>query len=116
MPNRKREVRKVFRVTPEEEKLLGLNMDRAGFKCFSKYAREMLINGEINVVSNFEKESIKLLLTEYRRVGNNINQITKVANSSGKVLRSELGEVLAEKQLISNYLRELLKVHQSSKS
>jgi len=116
MPNRKREVRKVFRVTSEEEKLLGLNMDRTGFKCFSKYAREMLINGEINVVSHFEKESIKLLLTEYRRVGNNINQIAKVANSSGKVFRSELEAMLTEKQLISNLLRELLRVHQSGES
>ena len=113
MPNRKREVRKVFRVTPEEEKLLALNMDRAGFNCFSKYTRDMLINGEINVVSHFEKEGIKLLLTEYRRVGNNINQIAKVANSSGKVFRSELEEVLNAKQLISNLLRELLRVHQS---
>ena len=113
MPNRKREVRKVFRVTPEEEKLLALNMDKAGFNCFSKYAREMLMNGEINVVSHFEKESIKLLLIEYRRVGNNINQIAKVANSSGKVFRSELEAMLKEKQLISNLLRELLKIHQS---
>jgi len=113
MPNRKREVRKAFRVTPEEEKLLALKMDRAGFNCFSKYARDMLTNGEVNVVSHFEKESIKLLLIEYRRVGNNINQIAKVANSSGKVFRSELEEVLKAKQLISNLLRELLKIHQS---
>ena len=113
MPNRKREIRKVFRITPEEERLLVLSMDKTGVKCFSKYARKMLINGEINVVSHFEKESIKLLLTEYRRVGNNINQIARVANSSGKVLRSELEEVLKAKQLISNLLRELLKLHQS---
>jgi len=116
MPNRKREVRKVFRVTPEEEKLLGLNMDKAGFKCFSKYAREMLINGEINVVSHFEKASIEFLLIEYRRVGNNINQIAKVANSSGKVLYRELEEVLIEKRILSNLLRELLNVHQSGVS
>jgi len=62
----------------------------------------------------FEKEGIKLLLTEYRRVGNNINQIAKATNSSGKVFRTELEEVLTETRLISNYLRELLKVHQSS--
>ena len=112
MSKRTREIRKVFRITPEEEKQIELNMEHAGLNCFSKYAREMLIKGEVKVISQFEAESIKKLLSEYGRVGTNINQIARVANSSRKVYRKELEELLTEKQIISDCFREVLRIHQ----
>ena len=112
MSKRTREERMLFRVTPEEKKLIKQKMENAGVNCFSKYARAMMIEGEVKVISPFEAESIKKLLGEYGRVGNNINQIVRVANSSSSVYRQELEEILAEKQVISSCFRQVLKIYQ----
>jgi len=98
-----------FRVTPDEREQIITNMTNAGMSDLSKYMRMMLIQGEVKVVSNFEMIAINKLLIELGRIGNNVNQIARVANSTSKVFKAELVELIEIQKTIDNHLRELLK-------
>lgn len=74
-------------------------MNKVGIKNLSSYIRKMAIDGYII------KQDFKLLkeyLVELNRIGNNINQIAKIANSYGDVYHTDLQE-------IKNQLNELSK-------
>ena len=72
----------------------------------------MLINGEVNVTPSVELDLLKKLISEYSRVGNNINQIAKIANSSRRVFKVELEEIQEEQQSITKLLRKILQNQQ----
>lgn len=102
-----------FRVTQDERDQIVANMTKVGMNDLSKYMRMMLIHGEINVISNFEMAAISKLLIELSRIGNNVNQIARVANSTSKVFKAELVELLEIEKSIDTHLRDILKIHQS---
>jgi len=108
-PNRHRRQVMNFRVTADEREQIVANMTKAGMNDLSKYMRMMLIQGEVNVISNFEVIAINKLLIELGRIGNNVNQIARVANSTSKVFKAELVELIEMQKTIDNHLRELLK-------
>jgi len=104
-----------FRVTADEREQIVGNMTKAGMSDLSKYMRMMLIYGEINVVSNFEVAAINKLLVDLSRIGNNVNQIARVANSTSKVFKAELVELIELEKSINHHLREILKLHGQSR-
>jgi len=104
-----------FRVNDSEYEKIKHDMEKLGLKDFSKYFRMMLMNGEVKVVCNFEVEAINKLVMELSRVGNNVNQIARIANATSKVFKSELAELLEIEKMIDINLREILKTYQHLK-
>lgn len=84
------------RPTPEQLQLLHERATSFGFKSLSKYLIERgLREGEMIV--SVERERIERLLFEVRRIGRNVNQISRAMNSNGGKYRvSEVERAMAE--------------------
>lgn len=64
-----------IRVTPEEKMLITAKSKQAN-KSISEYIIKSSIGKEIIVINELPE-----MITELRRIGNNINQLTRLANS-----------------------------------
>jgi len=84
------------RPTPEQLQLLHERATSFGFKSLSQYLIERgLRQGEMIVSA--DRERIERLLFEVRRIGQNVNQISRAVNSNGgKYPLTELDRVMAE--------------------
>ena len=74
-----------FRVTPEEKEILE-EKAYGSYRTMSRYLRDCALDKEIIVVPGADD-----IAEELRRIGNNLNQITKLANM-GKVDAIDLTE------------------------
>ncbi|MCH5314377.1 MAG: plasmid mobilization relaxosome protein MobC [Eubacterium sp.] len=88
-----------FRATPEEKDLIERKALLTG-KLVSEYLRDCAIKKEIVVI-----DGLKELTTELRRIGNNLNQITKAVNSG--IYAVDLTETKKEVQKIWQSLNSL---------
>lgn len=84
------------RPTPEQLQLLHERATSFGFKSLSQYLIERgLREGEMIVSA--DRERIERLLSEVRRIGRNVNQISRAVNSNGgKYPRTELDRAMDE--------------------
>lgn len=92
MSKRFRGILKNFYVTQEENQLLNHRVKMSRHKDFSSYARHILLHPwkkEILV----DTSGLQDLVVQIRRIGNNINQITKVAHQTGDVTMEQVTEV-----------------------
>jgi len=109
MQNRTRNEQLIVRVTPEEKEIIKKKMLQFGTENFSRYARKMLVDG---YVLKIDLSDFQRLSKEVGAVGNNVNQIAKVANATGEVYRSDISEVKERVdeiwQLLKSFLSELL--------
>ncbi len=64
-----------IRVTPEEKSLIALKSKQANLS-ISEFIIKSSTNNEIVVINELPQ-----MITELRRIGNNINQLTRLANS-----------------------------------
>lgn len=64
-----------IRITPEEKMKIALKSKQAN-QNISEYLIKSAVNNEIVVINDLPE-----MVTELRRIGNNINQLTKLANS-----------------------------------
>lgn len=114
MTRRKRPILKTFFIDDVEKDILRENMARFGYRQFSTYARRMLLFPTMPIVQ-IDFSGNEQLLSELRRIGNNVNQVAKVANQTKIVqenqviylgtLVEELGHQLKEKVEMS--IREI---------
>ena len=81
-PNRQREVQLKFRVTSEERELIGQKMEQLGTTNMAAYLRKMSIDG---YAVNLEIPELKELVSLLRYSGNNLNQLTFIANATGLI-------------------------------
>ncbi len=88
-----------FRVTPEEKKLIETKA-LSSYRLVSMYLRDCALDKEIIVI-----DGVKDVATELRRIGNNLNQITKAVNSG--VYAVDLTETKKEVQKIWQSLNSL---------
>ena len=80
MANRKRNVQILLWVTPEEKKMIRKRMILSKTSNMSVYLRKMAIDGMIvNVDTTYLKKSYQ----EMHKIGVNINQLAKTANTVG---------------------------------
>ena len=109
MQNRTRNEQLIVRVTPEEKKLIQKKMEQYSTDNFSRYARKMLIDG---YVIHLDLSDFQRLSKEVNAIGNNVNQIAKVANATGHIRRGEIEETKGRVDeiwlLLKSYLSELL--------
>jgi hypothetical protein len=109
MQNRTRNEQLIVRVTPEEKKLIQKKMSLYHTDNFSRYARKMLIDG---YVIHLDLSEFQKLSGEVNAIGVNINQIAKVANTTGRVYENDITQVKERVEeiwrLLKSYLSELL--------
>ncbi|MCH9275874.1 MobC family plasmid mobilization relaxosome protein [Bifidobacterium amazonense] len=101
--------RKTVTFTPEEWAEANrfyqrVKRSRGGVLSFSAHARELLIDAHTVVITVALDPG--MVRADMARIGNNINQIARVANTSGQVTASDLEPVLAgQRELRSLFLR-----------
>ena len=98
---RKRNVSIPIRVTEEELKQIDKKATKAKL-CRTDYLIDCALGKEITLI-----EDIKPLLTELRRIGNNLNQQTKLANM-GKIKAVNLEETLTALDRLYQVIHTLL--------
>ena len=86
-PRRNRNVQMVIRMMPEEKESILKKMKQSGLDNFNLYALKMLIVGE---VKNVDLTHYHELAKEVSRVGTNINQIVRFANTCGGIYPREI--------------------------
>jgi len=95
MANRKRNIMVRFRVTPAEKAMIEEKMSQVGTSNMEAYLRKMSIDGYILKLDLPElKEMISLL----RRTSNNLNQIAKRMNQTGRLYGEDLEDILQNQE------------------
>lgn len=84
MVKRHRHRLKRFFVNDKENQAIMANVAKSPYSDFSTYARQVLTSSKQQVVI-VNQDSYHLLIAELKRIGNNINQLAKVANESESV-------------------------------
>ncbi|HEL1566216.1 TPA: plasmid mobilization relaxosome protein MobC [Streptococcus suis] len=92
MSKRFRGILKNFYVTQEENQLLNHRVKMSRHKDFSSYARHILLHPRKKEIL-VDTSGLQDLVVQIRRIGNNINQITKVAHQTGDVTMEQVMEV-----------------------
>ena len=90
MANRKRSIVLRVPVTAEERALIEKKMQQMGTRCFSTYARKMLIDG---YVIKIDYSDIKAMTAELQKIGTNINQIARRVNATGTIYAQDIEDI-----------------------
>ena len=90
MANRKRDVQILLWVTPEEKKMIRKRMILSKTSNMSVYLRKMAIDG---MIVNTDTTYLKAMHQEMHKIGVNINQLAKVANTVGTATPQDIEEL-----------------------
>ena len=90
MANRKRDVQILLWVTPEEKKMIRKRMILSKTSNMSVYLRKMAIDG---MIVNTDTTYLKAIYQEMHKIGVNINQLAKVANTVGPATPQDIEEL-----------------------
>lgn len=104
--NRTRQKRREVCLTEEENELLKKRINDSPYDNFQNYARHMLLAGAIHYVDYSELQQLKW---EVNKIGNNINQIAKLANQFEEISQEDIDDLLdlihQVEWLVSNKLK-----------
>ena len=103
---RQREVQLKFRVTPEERGLIEQKMALLGTSNMAVYLRKMAIDGYI---INLEMPELKDLISLLRRSSNNLNQLTKRVNTTGRIYAEDLEDIRQSFAHLENSANDILR-------
>ena len=106
MAKRKREIQLKFRVTPEEQALIGERMAEAGISNMGAYIRKMALNG---YVLHVDLSNIRELVSLQRRCANNLNQVAIHVNTYGGIYPDEIKALQRDYADLWGPLSDLLK-------
>jgi hypothetical protein len=90
MANRKRNVRIVFYVTEDEQKLIEQKMRAANTGNREAYLRKMSLDGYI---VRLDLSEIQHLVSLLRNSTNNLNQIARRVNETGNIYREDISDL-----------------------
>lgn len=79
-----------FRVTHREKEIIDQKMTQMGTKRLGVYLRKMAIDG---YVVKLDLPEVRELVSLLRYAGNNLNQLTKVAHTTGCIYGEEIGRL-----------------------
>ena len=105
MAHRKREIMLRFRVTPEERELIEKRMKQIGTTNMAAYLRKIAIDGYVVKLDLPELQEMVSLL---RRTSNNVNQIARRANETGRVYDADIGCILEKQERLWSAANEIL--------
>ena len=105
MANRKRDIRLRFRVTPEEKSMIEEKMTQVGTSNMEAYLRKMSIDGYI---LKLDLPEIKEMISLLRRTSNNLNQIAKRVNQTGRLYGEDMEDILQNQECLWQAANEIL--------
>lgn len=86
----KQDIQLHFRVTRREKEIIDQKMAQMGTKRLGVYLRKMAIDG---YVVKLDLPEVRELISLLRYAGNNLNQLTKVAHTTGCIYGEEIGRL-----------------------
>lgn len=104
---RSRPILKRFFVNEDEKQRIEKQMAKAQMENFSTFARFMLTNGQVKVI-HFEE--VIALRKELNRIGVNINQIAKVANTDEMITAETMTFLNHQLETIEEHFAKLLDI------
>lgn len=110
----RRPIQKIVRFSPEENEGLKQRLAQSPINNFQNYARILLLAGQIRVTDYSDLQS---LISEVHRIGNNINQMAKLAHIYTEISSDEIQELIdvmvGLRQLVEERLtREIKSQHE----
>lgn len=102
---RVRPIQKKIYVNEEENEKIKQKMEQAKTKNFSKLAREIILTGEVKIIA-FEK--IREVKFEIKKIGTNINQITKLANTKKEITEEEIQEIIRQQEILNKKIEQII--------
>ena len=95
--NRKRNICIKVRLTPEEYDCLCGSMAEIGITNREAYIRKMILDG---IIVKLDVPEIKDMISQLCYSGNNINQIAKRLNETGRIYATDIDDVKANQQCL----------------
>ena len=101
----RRNIRISVRLTEEEHRLLKEKMARIGVTNQEAFLRKMALDG---LVIKLDLPELKQMISLLRYTSNNINQIAKRLNESGRAYDTDLAEILEKQERLWQLANDIL--------
>ena len=101
----RRNIRISVRLTEEEHRLLKEKMARIGVTNQEAFLRKMALDG---LVIRLDLPELKQMISLLRYTSNNINQIAKRLNESGRAYDTDLSEILEKQKQLWGLANKIL--------
>jgi len=105
MANRKRNVPLLFWVSEQEKEMIQEKMAQLGTDNMSAYLRKMCIDG---YVVKLDLPELRELISLLRYSSNNLNQLAKRANETGRVYETDLADLRQGQERLWEAARDIL--------
>ena len=105
MANRKRDIQLKFRVTSEERALIEQNMAKLGTVNMAAYLRKISIDG---YVVKLDLPELREMVSLLRRTSNNVNQLAKRINETGRVYAADMDDILQNQEQLWQAASDIL--------
>ena len=103
--NRLRKVQLNFRVTEREKELIEDRMQEMGTTNREAYLRKIAIDG---MVVKLEVPELKEIVSLMRRTSNNVNQIARRLNETGRIYEIDITDVQNQQEQLWDILNSLI--------
>ena len=103
--NRVRKVQLNFRVTEREKQLIEDRMQEIGTTNREAYLRKIAIDG---MLVKLEVPELKEIVSLMRRTSNNVNQIARRLNETGRIYEVDITEVQNQQEQLWDMLNSLI--------
>ena len=104
-PKRKRDVQLNFRVSPEELALIKQKRAQLGTKNREAYLRKMALDG---YVVRLELPELKELVSLMRYSSNNLNQLARRVNETGRIYDADLEDISRRQEALWDGVHQVL--------
>ena len=101
----RRNIRISVRLTEEEHRLLKEKMECIGVTNQEAFLRKMALDG---LVIKLDLPELKQMLSLLRYTSNNINQIAKRLNESGRAYETDFADILGKQEQLWGLANEIL--------
>ena len=104
-PNRVRKIQLNFRVTEQERRLIEERMQEFGPTNRESYLRKIAIDG---MIVKLEVQELKEIVSLMRRTSNNVNQIARRLNETGRIYEADITDVHNRQEQLWDMLNSLI--------
>ena len=104
-PNRVRKIQLNFRVTDQERRLIEDRMQELGTTNREAYLRKIAIDG---MIVKLEVQELKEIVSLMRRTSNNVNQIARRLNETGRIYEADITDVHNRQEQLWDMLNSLI--------
>ena len=104
--NRTRSHRRLIRFKDEENDYINTKVEASPFNNFQNFARILLITGEVHFTDYSELKSLNY---EVNRIGNNINQLAKLAHEFQEISPADIQQLQSKMTDLTALVSEQLK-------